>query len=47
MSHRRLTREERRARREQIMDILLIGGITWMMIALVWVGFMAGMSVGA
>lgn len=47
MSNRRLTREERRARREQIMDILLIGGITWMMIALVWVGFMAGVSVGA
>ena len=47
MSHRKLTREERRARREQIMDVLLIGGITWMMIALVWVGFLAGVSVGA
>ena len=47
MSNRRLTREERRARREQMMDILLIGGITWLMIALVWVGFLAGVTVGA
>ena len=47
MNHRGQTREERRARREQIMDILLIGGITWMMIALVWVGFLAGVTVGA